>query len=234
LADIYLKDSHRMTAKLVTLFRWGFTLAALLALQCPVRSMALAGPADDRDNAATTGYQPQLSAARAAYFKDLEGDRAADAQARKEFAALGEQHPSDPVVKAYTGSLDLLQAARTWAFWNKHVLAQQGLAEMDQAVAADPHNLEARFIRAATNYHLPFFFHRKQQAEEDFALVAPKAEAAAHQGTLPSPLAASALDYYGQVLADRKDDAGARKAFQAALRVAANSPAGKDAARRLR
>jgi tetratricopeptide (TPR) repeat protein len=189
--------------------------------------------ADNGDSVAASAYRQQLSAARANYFKDIQGDRQADIEARKQFALLSEEHPSDPVVEVYSGSLELLEAARTWAIWNKHTLAQQGLAKMDRAVAMAPGNLEAHYIRGATTWHLPFFFHRKQQAESDFSIIAPKAEAAARQGTLPSPLAASALDYYGQILAEKNDESGAKQAFEAALRVDPNSPAGKDAAHRL-
>ncbi len=49
---------------------------------------------------------------------------------------------------------------------------------MDQAVNRAPDDLEARFIRAASTWHLPFFFKRRDQAASDFAYIAPRAEAA--------------------------------------------------------
>ena len=179
------------------------------------------------------GYGARLAQARAEYFKDLAGDHDADVQARADFASLAQEQPGDAVVMAYSGSLDLLEAGRTWVVWNKHALTEQGLDTLDRAVERDPENVEARFIRAATTWHLPFFLHRHDQAESDFAYIAPRAENAVAAGTLPSELGAAALDYYGQVLIDRSDRAAARSAFEVAVRIDKSSPGGKDASRRL-
>lgn len=105
---------------------------------------------------------------------------------------------------------------------------------MDHAVNRGPANLEARFIRAASTWHLPFFYKRREQAASDFTLIAPKAEAAAQKGELPPELAAAALDYYGQILSDRSDGHGAKQAFEAAARIDGSSPGGRDALKRLR
>ena len=105
---------------------------------------------------------------------------------------------------------------------------------MDTAVNADPNALEARFVRALTTWHLPFYFHRKQVAEEDLQFLGPRAEEAARTGALPPFIAAAALDYWGQVLAEHAQPNGARNAYMAAARVDKNSPAGADALKRLR
>jgi hypothetical protein len=209
----------------------------LLLLLCGVCALAPVGRAADGPNAnvgSTSNYAQRLASARSAYFRDVEGEHDADALARQQFDALHHEHPNDPVVTAYSGSLELLEAARTWAVWKKHTLSQEGLAEMDAAVTAAPDNLEARFVRALTTWHLPFFFHRKAQAESDLAAIAPRAEQASRSGVLPPPLAAAALDYYGQVLAGREDQTGAQRAFEAALRVDPKSPGGQDARKRLK
>ena len=39
---------------------------------------------------------------------------------------------------------------------------------MDRAVDRAPGDLEARFIRAASTWHLPFFYKRREQAASDF------------------------------------------------------------------
>jgi hypothetical protein len=183
---------------------------------------------------ADAGFQQRLADARAQYFADLEGQHGAGDKARASFAALARDYPENAVVQAYNGSLELLDAAHTWAIWDKHRLATEGLQKMDQAVDRAPADLEARFIRAATTWHLPFFFKRKDQAASDFSIIAPQAEAAAAKGQLPRPLAAAALDYYGQVLKDRSNADGAKQAFEAAVRVDGSSPAGRDASKRLR
>lgn len=183
--------------------------------------------------AESSASQHQLAQARAAYFRDLQGDSNAARVAKKDFRRLLAAQPHNPVVMAYTGSLLLLQAAHTWAFWNKQTLAQQGLDELDKAVARDPDNLEARFIRGASCWHLPFFFHRKQQAEQDLSFVAMRARQAVRNGQLPPQLGAAALDYYGKILESHNHTAEAQKAFREAASVAPSSPGGRDAASHL-
>jgi tetratricopeptide (TPR) repeat protein len=178
-------------------------------------------------------FEQQLAKARAAYFLDLQGDSNAASIAKKDFRALQAEAPNNSVVMAYSGSLVLLEAARTWAFWNKKSLSQKGLAEMDKAVAMDPDNLEARFIRGASCWHLPFFFHRKQQAEQDLTFVAVRATRAVKDGKLPPQLGAAALDYYGNILENHNQHAEAQQAFREAMRIDPESPGGKDAASHL-
>ncbi len=179
-------------------------------------------------------FDQRLAEARTQYFAYLQGSRSAADKARASFTALSHDYPGNSVVDAYSGSLELLEAAHTWAIWDKRRLANEGLAKMDQAVNRAPDDLEARFIRAASAWHLPFFYKRREQAASDFAFIAPRAEAAVAKGSLPSQLAAAALDYYGQVLIDRSDSHGAKQAFEAAVRVDGNSPGGRDALKRLR
>jgi tetratricopeptide (TPR) repeat protein len=181
-----------------------------------------------------TSFNQRLAEARVQYFGDLEGNRGAADKARATFASLAKDFPGDPVVDAYTGSLELLDAARTWAVWDKRRLANEGLEKMDQAVQRAPDNLEARFIRAASTWHLPFLYKRRDQSASDFTFIAPRAEAAVKKGTLPPELGAAALDYYGQVLNDRSDNHAAKQAFEAAIRIDGTSPGGRDAQKRLR
>ena len=201
-------------------------MAAFLLLPCAV-------PAQNLQPARSASFNQRLAQARVQYFADLQGDRGAADQARASFTALAKDFPGNPVVDAYSGSLELLEAARTWAIWDKRRLANDGLARMDQAVDRAPDDLEARFIRAASTWHLPFFYKRRDQAANDFTYIAPRAEAAVKQGTLPPQLAAAALDYYGQVLNDRSDNHGAKQAFESAVRIDGTSPGGRDAQKRL-
>ena len=221
--------------------RWlALVLASLIGASSAPGAHAASLAGAGTDDASTPRNQPafavRLAEARQAYFADLEGQRGADERARQQFAALAAEHPHEPVVDAYLGSLDLLESARTFAVWRKHTLAQTGLEKLDTAVNQAPEDLEARFVRALTTWHLPFFFHRKEQAEQDLGFIAPRAEQAAQQGRLPAPLAAAALDYWGQVLADqqgKQQAEQARQAFAAAVRVDPASPGGTDARKRL-
>ena len=201
--------------------------SAVLLLTCVAH-------AQDLQPSRSADYTHRLAQARSEYFANLQGDHAAGAKASASFDALAKAYPGDPTVEAYSGSLELLVAARTWAIWDKRRLANEGLIKMDQAVNRAPNDLEARFIRAASTWHLPFFYKRRDQAASDFTFLAPRAEAAAARGMLPPELAAAALDYYGQVLNDRSDNHGAKQAFEAAVRVDGSSPGGQDAMKRLR
>ena len=183
---------------------------------------------------AANDFAQRLSGARVDYFRGLQGDSTAEDRALTEFTALDREHPRDPIVMAYRGSLQLLQAGRTWAVWNKHRLASNGLAKLDESLTIAPHDLEVRFIHAETTWHLPFFYHRKDEAERDFAYIAQRAERAAATGALPAELAAAALDDYGRILAEKRDSAGARRAFLAAVRVDGQSPGGRDASSQLK
>lgn len=209
-----------------------------------VTSLLLAGPVGAASPAATPTmnraqppslYAQKLDAARTAYFSVLtSGSRSADRAAHAALSSLEASYPDDPTAEAYHGSLQLLDAAHDWQLWNLHRNATEGLQRLDHAVAAAPDNAEVRFLRAATSWHLPAFYHRRSQSESDFAWLASHAAASAHDGTLPPALAAAAFNYWGQILAQRGDTGHARAAFQQAVALAPESPGAQDAARRLR
>jgi hypothetical protein len=180
-------------------------------------------------------YLHQLSIARIAYFKVItSNDQDADKQAHEALAELEKAYPGDPVAKAYRGSLELLDAAHNWAIWNLHKQAAEGLTLLDEAVTQAPDEPEVRFIRAATSWHLPGFYHRRAQCESDFQLLAARAETDVQKGILVPELGAATYNYWGQILVGRNDLGGARKAFATAVRIAPQSPGGQDAAKRLR
>jgi hypothetical protein len=205
-------------------------LCSTLAAICLLRTVAAAAPnASERQM-----YADRLSVARVAYFKVItSNDQEADKQAHAALSALEQAYPGDPVAQAYHGSLELLDAAHNWAIWNLHKQSAEGLSLMDEAVTKAPEEPEARFIRAATSWHLPGFYHRKAQCEADFAWLAGRAEQDAREGRLPPELAAAALNYWGQILVNREDRVRARTAFSTAVRIAPQSPGAIDAAKRL-
>lgn len=179
-------------------------------------------------------YQALLQATRVAYFKVVAGQgKDADTEAHTALLRLEEAYPGDPLAKAYHGSLQLLDAAHSWAIWNLHQQCAEGLNLLDEAVDGAPEDPEVRFLRAATDWHLPGFYHRRAQSESDFGWLAARAETDARDGSLPPELAAAACSYWGQILERRSDADGARRAWEQARRIAPQSPAGLDAERRL-
>src|SRR5690606_32536939 len=121
--------------------------------------------------------------AEALYFL---GTRGKDGKAAKRAESLftdlhrRDREAAQPI--AYLGSLKLLRSSTTWAVWDKEKLARQGLALLDDAVAAAPDDPKVRFIRAVTTFNLPEAFERGPQSDADFALLAQQAEPAVETG----------------------------------------------------
>lgn len=176
---------------------------------------------------------PSLPEAKKFYFSALEGNADALRRSLALLEPLVSQSKPDPLALAYFGSGRLLESAHTFAVWKKGRLAKEGLELLDRAVNAAPSNLEIRFLRAATTYHLPFWFKRREQSQSDFNQIAKRAEFAAQSGELDAPLAAAALFYHGVFASDRNEHMQAREAWRAAVRIAPASRAGRDAAGKL-
>lgn len=175
----------------------------------------------------------KLMAAKEFFYAAVAGDRPALARARQALNELGGGESSDPEVIGYLGACELLQAARAVLPWDKANLARDGLALEDRAVAEAPQDLEVRFLRGVTNYQLPRFMGRWNQATHDLATVAAVAEREAATGRLDRRAAAADLDYHGKVLEESYDAIGAIDAWRAASRVDADSPGGRDALKHL-
>lgn len=172
--------------------------------------------------------------ARSLYYKGSDGDKDAYEQAAKLFENLHSQNPNDPRITVYTGSLCLWEASHTWALWKKNGLSKEGIELMDSAVQSNPDDLEIRFVRAVTDYSLPSFFHRREQAQQDFALLAPQASAAATAGKLEPRLAAASLYFQGMFLHDSGKDKAAEDAWKQAISISPESRAARDSAEELK
>lgn len=167
--------------------------------------------------------------ARALYYHGSDGDKDAYEQSAKLFDTLQQQQPGNPLIEVYTGSIRLWQASHTWALWKKNSLSKEGIEMMDRAVSADPKNLEIRFVRAVTDYNLPSFFHRRDQAAQEFQLLAKQAP-----GKLEPRLAAASLYFHAMFLQEASDTKAAEAAFKQAIALAPQSRAARDSADELR
>lgn len=121
---------------------------------------------------------PEFKHARDLHYQAVDGNKQGYEQADKLFTELYRQYGRDARIRVYYGSLRLLEASHTWALWKKNELSKEGIQLMDSAVHDASGDLEVRFVRAATTYDLPGFFHRKAQSERDFDFLAERAEAA--------------------------------------------------------
>lgn len=102
------------------------------------------------------------------HLEGVEGNSAAVDQALQILQPLLAGDPENPVYKVYHGSCLALKGRDVLWPMKKLDYARAGFAELDQAVALAPENLEVRFIRAMCGLNVPRFFGRLDQAAEDF------------------------------------------------------------------
>jgi hypothetical protein len=193
---------------------------------CFATTIAAAGVAD-RSGTDT------LDEVRRLYFEAHDGSKAAASRCSNLLEELRREHPANPLVLAYSGSLTLRESAATLALWRKGKLARQGLELLDLAVKLAPENLEVRFIRSASTFHLPRLFKREAETQADFAWLASRVEEAAEQGTLQRRFAAAALYYHGLLLERQSEPERSKEAWEAALRVGPGTNGAAQAAKKL-
>ena len=123
---------------------------------------------------------PAQAADTAAYVAALteflrgagEGGDAAIETAAEQFGKLSQAGPNDPVLRAYAGASTSMRARTTMLPWKKMGYAEDGLAQIDKALAlltpahdapgyrGVPASLETRFTAAGTFLALPSMFNR--------------------------------------------------------------------------
>jgi len=85
----------------------------------------------------------------------------------KELAALRKLESSSGIITAYEASMEALMAKVAWNPFTKigHVKESQKIFE--KAVAADPDNVEIRFLRFSVEWHLPKWLGLSKHMQED-------------------------------------------------------------------
>jgi len=100
------------------------------------------------------------------------GNKAAVQRAQAQFQSLREQYPDNATVLAYSGSTLALMARDALKPVERLDLAKQGLALLDQAVAAAPGEPSFRMLRGKIAFRLPeAIFHRTETAIEDYVVL---------------------------------------------------------------
>jgi hypothetical protein len=157
----------------------------------------------------TVTASEQLAEAKRLYFEGLDGKQEAISRSAEMLERLIAGGNREAVVSAYLGSVRLMQASKAFAPWSKGKLAKEGLKLLDGAVEAAPHDIEIRFLRGASTFHLPSMFGREAQAVEDLTRIAPQVREAVAAGRLSPRIGAAALNYYG-LARERAAQKGAR------------------------
>lgn len=171
--------------------------------------------------------------ARRLFYKAADGDREALRLCLQALTRCAGQEADAAKWLAYRGGCEMLEAARAPMPWDKGRRARRGLTMLDDAVARGPDDLEVRFVRGMTSYHLPTFMGRSGVAVADLSSVAGEAEAAVEAGRLDVPLATAALYHYGVMLAESGKAPAARVAWRQAVSLDPTTRGGKASADRL-
>ena len=117
----------------------------------------------------------QFAPAFEAFTQASAGNTQAVERAAQAFAALLKAEPDNPVLLAYSGATTSLQAATTWLPWKKLAYAEDGLAQLDKALAlltpahsavlqrGTPAQLEVKLVAANTFLAVPGFMNRRER-----------------------------------------------------------------------
>lgn len=118
-----------------------------------------------------TEFQPAF----AIFLQASGGDASAIDKAADAFAALLKTEPTNPVLMAYSGAATSLKATTTWLPWKKMAHAEDGLAQLDKALAlltpahsavvqnGIPGNLDVKLVAANTFLAVPGFMNRHER-----------------------------------------------------------------------
>ncbi len=107
-----------------------------------------------------------LEQGRQLFYKSVDKESYID-QAIAVFEKL-QQDQDKGLALTYIGALTALRGKHAFLPQNKLKWTNKGLEIMDKGIEASPENIEALFIHSSTCYYLPFFFHRADQAQENF------------------------------------------------------------------
>ena len=165
------------------------------------------------------------------------GDSSAVQSALDKFVRLKEKYPGDALILARAGSLVTMQARDAWMPWNKMRFAEQGLDQLDQALAAVEKQGQATtgdgisytqqvdLVAAITFSQLPKFFNRHGQAERLFRKLVNTQE----KLTTPAAFQAQVWLSYGRLAHIQGETQAALERLNRAVAIAPSSVAGIEA-----
>ena len=126
--------------------------------------------------AAASGIPTEQREIMELYRRGLAGDAKAVEDCIAKLEAVLQKESSNQLARVYLGSAYTLRS-RDLGFGPKKLQAlKQGLATMDEAVAAAPNEHKVRLARALTTSALPSIFGRNASAREDFLFLANAAQ----------------------------------------------------------
>jgi hypothetical protein len=145
------------------------------ALFHPIRQIALAACLVGLVATAAAVPESQFQSAFNHFSQATSGDTSAIDRAAEAFSALLKTEPANPVLMAYTGAASAMKATTTWLPWKKMRYAEDGMAQLDKALAllkqthdapvqnGTPGVLEVKFVAANTFLAVPGFMNRGER-----------------------------------------------------------------------
>jgi len=114
--------------------------------------------------------EDKIIQARQLFYQSVENRQTIE-KAITLFKEIGKNKEYEGIASTYIGALTALKGKFAFFPITKYRHVMKGLKLMDQGILKSPSNIEARFIRGMTCYHLPFFFKRKETAGNDFKMI---------------------------------------------------------------
>lgn len=111
-----------------------------------------------------------LAEGRNLFYLSVENKQALK-KAEKIFQQLQNNDSLSGRATVYLGALMSIRGKHALLPIHKYNKALKGLELMDSGILMNPIDIESRFIRGMTCFHLPFFFKRSDTAKEDFDFV---------------------------------------------------------------
>ncbi len=110
------------------------------------------------------------------YRRALAGDKDAVNQCIEKLASVLTTDPKNQLARVYLGSSYTLRSRDLGFGPTKLRTLKQGLAVMDEAVAAAPNEYKIRLVRALTTSSLPVFLGQRTNSKKDFEWLAQMAK----------------------------------------------------------
>ena len=110
------------------------------------------------------------------YRRSLAGDKDAVNQCIEKLEAVLATNPKNQLARVYLGSSYTLRSRDLGFGPTKLRVLKQGLAVMDEAVAAAPNEYKIRLVRALTTNSLPAFLGQRSKSKNDFEWLAQMAK----------------------------------------------------------
>ena len=106
------------------------------------------------------------------YARALAGDKGATQKCIAQLEATLQAEPQNQLARVYLGSTYTLRSRDLGIGPEKLRMLRKGIALMDAAAEAAPHNAQVRLVRALTDEALPFFTGREKMARTEFLALA--------------------------------------------------------------